>query len=58
MNSLVLFKEPRALAGLAKLETYMDEYLAASGFADDKDGPLWRTTGRKTGNPSHLTPIS
>lgn len=38
-----------------KLETYMDEYLTASGFADDKDGALWRTTGRKTGTPSRLT---
>ena len=38
-----------------KLESYMDEYLAASGIADDKDGPLWRTTGRKTGTPSRLT---
>jgi site-specific recombinase XerD len=38
-----------------KLETYMDEYLAASGFANDVDGPLWRTTGRKTGAAQRLT---
>jgi site-specific recombinase XerC len=38
-----------------KRESYMDEYLAASGFSDDADGPLWRTTGRKTGTPSRLT---
>jgi site-specific recombinase XerC len=38
-----------------KLEIYMDEYLAASVFAEDVDGPLWRTTGRKTGTPSRLT---
>ena len=37
-----------------KLEAYMDEYLAATGFADDADGPLWRTTGRKTGTPQRL----
>lgn len=38
-----------------KLEIYMDQYLAASGFADEKDAPLWRTTGRKTGTPQRLT---
>ena len=27
----------------------------ASGFADDKDGPLWRTTGRKTGTAHRLS---
>ncbi len=37
-----------------KLETYLDEYLAASGFADDLDGPLFRSTGRKTGIPQRL----
>ena len=31
-----------------KLETYMDEYIAAWGLAGD-DGPLWRTSGRATG---------
>jgi integrase/recombinase XerC len=39
----------------SKLEIYMDEYLAACGFAEDKDGPLFRTTGRKTGTPQRLT---
>ncbi|MBV9083584.1 MAG: tyrosine-type recombinase/integrase [Acidobacteriaceae bacterium] len=34
---------------------YMDEYLAASGFAHDGDGPLWRTTGRKSGTPQRMT---
>jgi site-specific recombinase XerD len=32
-----------------KLETYLDEYLAAAGIVGEADGPLWRTTGRKTG---------
>jgi site-specific recombinase XerD len=32
-----------------KLETYLDEYLAAAGFVD---GPLFRTTGRATGIPT------
>jgi site-specific recombinase XerD len=31
------------------LEKYLDEYIAAAGIADDKDGLLFRTTGRKTG---------
>jgi integrase/recombinase XerD len=31
------------------LEKYLDEYLAASGIADQQDSPLFRTTGRKTG---------
>ncbi|HZQ55287.1 MAG TPA: tyrosine-type recombinase/integrase [Bryobacteraceae bacterium] len=37
-----------------KLETYLDEYISAAGIADDKEGPLWRTTGRKTGVPHRL----
>lgn len=37
-----------------KLEHYMDDYLAAGGFADDLDGPLFRSTGRKTGIPQRL----
>lgn len=37
-----------------KLEAYLDEYLAASGFAEDADGPLWRTTGRATGIPRRM----
>ena len=31
------------------LEQYLDEYIAAAGIAGDPDGPLFRTTGRKTG---------
>jgi site-specific recombinase XerD len=31
------------------LERYVDEYIAVAGIADDPDGPLFRTTGRKTG---------
>ena len=31
------------------LEEYLDAYIAAAGIADDLDGPLFRTTGRKTG---------
>lgn len=33
------------------LEQYLDEYIAAVGMAGDPDGPLFRTTGRKTGKP-------
>lgn len=33
------------------LERYLDEYLAAAGIARDPTGPLFRTTGRKTGTP-------
>ncbi len=38
-----------------KLEIYMDEYIAAAGIADNPDGPLWRTTGRKTGAAHRMT---
>jgi site-specific recombinase XerD len=31
------------------LEKLLDEYLAAVGIAGDADGPLFRTTGRRTG---------
>jgi integrase len=31
------------------LEEYLDEYIAAAGIVGDPDGPLFRTTGRKTG---------
>jgi len=31
------------------LETYLDAYIAAAGIASDPDGPLFRTSGRKTG---------
>src|SRR3984885_6491405 len=40
---------------IPKLETYLDEYIAAAGIAGDKDGPLFRTTGRSTGTPHRLT---
>jgi site-specific recombinase XerD len=40
---------------VAKLEIYLDEYIAAAGIADDKDGPLFRTTGRLTGMPHRMT---
>ena len=40
---------------IPKLETYLDEYIAAAGIADDKDGPLFRTTGRSTGTPHRMT---
>jgi site-specific recombinase XerC len=33
------------------LEQYLDEYIAAAGIAKDPEGPLFRTTGRKTGTP-------
>jgi site-specific recombinase XerC len=38
-----------------KLEAYLDEYIAAAGIAGDKDGPLFRTTGRSTGTPYRMT---
>jgi integrase/recombinase XerD len=31
------------------LEKLLDEYIAAAGIAGDPNGPLFRTTGRKTG---------
>jgi integrase/recombinase XerD len=31
------------------LEKLLDEYVAAAGIAGDADGPLFRSTGRKTG---------
>jgi site-specific recombinase XerD len=38
-----------------KLETYLDEHIAAAGIADDTDGPLFRTTGPSTGELHRLT---
>lgn len=38
-----------------KLEAFLDEYIAAAGVAGDKDGPLFRTTGRSTGTPHRMT---
>ena len=40
---------------IPKLETYLDEYIAAAGIAGDVDGPLFRTTGRSTGTPHRMT---
>jgi integrase/recombinase XerD len=40
---------------IPKLESYLDEYIAAAGIAGDKDGPLFRTTGRSTGTPHRMT---
>jgi site-specific recombinase XerD len=40
---------------IPKLEAYLDEYIAAAGIAGDKDGPLFRTTGRSTGTPHRMT---
>jgi len=33
------------------LEKYLDEYIQAAGIAGDPEGSLFRTTGRKTGQP-------
>src|SRR6516162_4183549 len=38
-----------------KLEAFLDEYLKVAGIAKDKDGPLFRTTGRATGTPHRTT---
>jgi site-specific recombinase XerD len=38
-----------------KLEAFLDEYIRAAGMADDKDGPLFRTTGRSTGTAHRMT---
>ena len=32
-----------------KLEAYLDEYLQATGIAEDRQGPLFRTAGGRTG---------
>jgi hypothetical protein len=40
---------------IPKLETYLDEYIAAAGIAGDADGPLFRTTGRSTGTAHRMT---
>ena len=31
------------------LEKYLDEYITAAGIAHERDGPLFRTAARKTG---------
>jgi hypothetical protein len=38
-----------------KLEIYLDEYIAAAGIEREKDKPLFRTTGRFTGEPHRMT---
>ena len=38
-----------------KLEVYLDEYIAALDISNDKDGPLFRTTGQSTGKSHRLT---
>jgi site-specific recombinase XerD len=38
-----------------KLEKYLDEHIGAAGIATDKDGPLFRTTGRSTGTQHRMT---
>jgi site-specific recombinase XerD len=38
-----------------KLEAFLDEYIAAGGIADDKNGALFRTTGRATGQAHRMT---
>jgi integrase/recombinase XerD len=40
---------------VSRLENYLDEYIASAGIADDKGGPLWRTTGRYTGTQHRMT---
>lgn len=40
---------------VSKLETYLHAYIAAAGITDNKDGPLFRTTGRFTGTPHRMT---
>ncbi len=40
---------------IPKLETYLDEYIAAAGLGSDKDGPLFRTTGRSTSSAHRMT---
>jgi hypothetical protein len=45
----------RQTPGVPKLEAYLDAYISAAGIANDKDGPLFRTTGRFTGTPHRMT---
>jgi site-specific recombinase XerD len=40
---------------IPKLETYLDDYIAAAGIAGDVAGALFRTTGRTTGTPQRMT---
>jgi site-specific recombinase XerD len=36
------------------LEQFLDDYIAVAGIAGDANGPLFRTTGRKTGQPQAM----
>ncbi len=38
-----------------KLEAFLDEYITAAGIAADKEGAMFRTTGRPTGTPHRMT---
>jgi site-specific recombinase XerD len=40
---------------IPKLETFLDEYIAATGIAADLEGPLFRTAGRISGAPQRMT---
>ena len=40
---------------VAKFALFLDEYVAAAGIAEDKDGPLFLTTGRSTGIVHRMT---
>lgn len=40
---------------VSRLDTHLDTYIAAAGIAEDKDGPLFCTTGRSTGKPHRMT---
>jgi site-specific recombinase XerC len=40
---------------VSKLEGYLDAYITAAGIADDKNGPVFRTTGRFTGRAHRMT---
>jgi site-specific recombinase XerD len=39
---------------VAKLESYLDAYIAAAGIGEEQDAPLFRTTGRATGIPRRM----
>jgi integrase/recombinase XerD len=39
---------------VAKLEVYLDEYIAAWNIGDEKDGPFWRTSGQFTGEAHRM----
>ena len=37
------------------LESYLDAYIAVAGIVGDRDGPLFHTSGRKTGQPHPMS---